>query len=347
MTRSRIEAKPEERTGADVGGNAREAGGAERNRNTTPSPSVAFALSFLLPGMGHLYLGRWKGALLWSLTFLGLVVPAGVFGFILWPWPGISAYFYVSLAVALFLVACGTGPARTALRLRRGEDQGPSPRRAATWMLESYAAILILAATFEVQWFVAMSIGRVRIHTERLAPLYARGDEAIVVLSRFVRPVHGDVILLKGLGERDGGPGAVAGMTLGRVLAKEGDTLWAGGGRLVVNGVEIHLGRTDQRRAIERAGRGQRVRRAIHVPFLTPPEPKIASDAWKVGVSWGAGEWGPFYLPADSFLALLDAEEGGSGAPQVGTLGSEGRGVPRPSRAVLVHKGDIAGRVIR
>ncbi|HVR74748.1 MAG TPA: hypothetical protein VMT52_10470 [Planctomycetota bacterium] len=347
MTRSRIEAKPEERTGTDIGGKASDAGAAERNRNITPSPSVAFWLSFLLPGMGHLYLGRWKRALLWSLAFLGLVVPAGVFGFILWPWPGISSYFYVSLAVALFLVACGTGPARTAIRIRRGEDQGPSPRRAATWVLESYAAILILGATFEVQWLVAMSIGRARVHTERLAPLYARGDEAVVVLSRFVRPVHGDVILLKGVGVKDVGPGAAPERTLGRVLAKEGDTLWAGDGKLVVNGVELQLARTDQRRAIERAGRGQRVRRAIHVPFLAPPEPKIGSEAWKVGVSWGAGEWGPFYLPADSFLVLLDAEEGGSGAPRVSAPGSEGRGAPRPSRAVLVHKGDIAGRVIR
>ena len=148
----------------------------------------------------------------------------------------------------------------------------------------------------------------------------------MVLLSRYVRPVHEDVVLYW---PRAAGPESSRAPVLGRVLAKPGDRLEARQGSLVVNGMGLDLDRADQRFALEQAGRSEKLRRGLSTVLhpLSGGAPVPPGCGPGACLRWDEGDWGPAVLPQGLYLVLPDEE---SIAP----------------RASYVPRADILGRVI-
>lgn len=307
-----------------------------RPRKAWRAASLAFALSLLFPGSGQLFTGSISRACLWSAAYLAFVLPGSIFLYVGLSSPGSGVYLGVAAFLLAFLLLGSVGPVRKSL-------WGPTdsrPRRP-LWLLESYAAVVALMVTLEVEWFLRNCFATKSVETSCLAPFVAPGDRLTVLLSSYVRPVHGDLLLLF---RNPLEPGAVSAGTnplelskLGLVLARAGDTIRSANGKLIVNGLELNLARSDQRFDLERAGRTER-RRRFFAPLrlagkaagANPAElPRAVLDG---SLPWGTAEWGPHVVPRGLCFMLLDA--GDCVADPIGHQG------------VFVQKAYIAGRAI-
>lgn len=284
---------------------------------------VAGALSLVIPGTGHLYLGRTARGLVWSAIYLLLVFPGALLTCVAFPTPGFHALGWAAFLLGGFLAFVATGAALSALG--RGGRRGtgaPAVQRPRLWVLESYAALVVLAMAGEASWLLAGGVTSARVRTRALEPLAAPGDSLFVLCSRHARPVHGEIVLLTisrppGSSQAPGGseqgglaPREPEPIGLGRVIARPGDTVAAEVGELRVNGLLLDLGGPDQRRDLEKAGRAERRRRLVSLlPFVhdAPPPPV---EVMRDGLRWGCEQtWGPFVLPQDALLVLPDREE--------------------------------------
>lgn len=294
---------------------------------------LALALSVFFPGAGHVYAGRWLRGLVWTVLYLGLVLPAWIFSYMIWA-PFSGAALWLTLGLLAFLLLCGTGASRLARRggRARGSEARaapPPPMPVRPWVLGSYASILLLGAGLELFGFLGSCLCTLGVKSSSLEPLLSKGDQVKVLLSSYVRPVHGDVVLFRSSPRESG-------RALGRVLAKAGDTLSLRGGKVIVNGLELDLERNDQRWELEQAGRKERSRR------LLSPLPPLRGEGplpWKDPSGGGlSADWGPFLLPRDRCIVIPDIE---------GDLDLGGSNVEaRWTEAVLVPKRDTLGRVL-
>jgi hypothetical protein len=258
----------------------------------------------------------------WASLLLGLLLPGIIFVYIVWSSFSAALFFWLGLTALAFLLACGAGAAR--LVRRRLAAIPPRP----IWVLEMFAALVALGAVLELRLCLTNRLEPFVVTSSRLEPLYGPHEEVTVLLSGYVRPVHGDVILYR---SPHGGSGESPLRLLGRVLAKPRDSIAARDGGLLVNGMLLDLKRTDQRWALEKAGRAER-RRWWHSRGQD-------LDPQRQGgrIDWRSGDWGPFVLAPDTLLVLRD-ERG----TQSTTVNEEA-----PPAGTLVQKRDILGRVVR
>jgi hypothetical protein len=307
--------------------NVTSAHGSRAGRSRPLADWTPFFLSFLVPGAGHAYVGCMGRGICWSVAFLAVVLPGMVIAYLVGCDAGATLLIVLPLACLLFCAACG------ASALRRSRDAGAAARRRRPlWVLEAYAALVSLAAVLELRAFLDGSLTTCTVETSALAPVLERGERCLVVVTKYVRPVHGDVVLLGH--EVPGGRSAVGGSPqpgarLARVLAGPGDRVERRDRRLYVNGIEIDLSRTDQQHAIEMAGRKlrQQLVRAIHaVSERTDAAPGLPGS-----FEWESEAGGAAAILVQSALIVPDA--------------SGWEGMPR--RALVVHKKDIVGRALR
>jgi hypothetical protein len=263
--------------------------------------------------------------------FLAVVLPGAFLAFALGSSFTRAALFWIALLVVLLALGSGLGLAIDALRgrLRRGPGgsrRDPAPIAA----FASYAAGFTIAAGIESAWFLGACLETRTAETSRLEPVLAAGGQVTIFLSRYVRPVHGDIVLCRvprSDGAMTGSPAALA-----RVLAKPYDAIQARGGRLLVDGIELDLRRTDQQKALEKAGRAEKRRRLL--PGYAAATATLAAGAQ---LDWSAGEWGPHILPGEAWLVILDPGDTAAGAPDP----------VLPAKAIVIGREHLLGRAIR
>jgi len=294
---------------------------AASQRRTRREAAVAFWLSAFFPGCGHVYAGKWGRGLVWASLLLGLLVPGMISVYIVWSSFSAALLFWLGLTALVFLLASGAGAARLVLR-----GLALVPTRP-VWVLEAFAALVALGVVLEVRLLLTSRLEPLVVTSSRLEPLYASQEEVTVLISGYVRPVHGDVILYR---VPHAGAGESPLRLLGRVLAKPKDSIAARGGGLLVNGILLDLKRSDQRWALEKAGRAERRWWHSRGENLDP-------ERQGERVDWRSGDWGPFVLPLDTLLVLSDEPGAQSTAVSGETLPS----------GTLVQKRDILGRVVR
>src|SRR2546426_8303471 len=116
-------------------------------------PRSAFLLSFFLPGAGHAYAGRWGRGAVWSILYLGLVLAAWIFSYMVCaPFGGSGLGLALALLAFLFLSGRGaSGLASRGQRARRVDSMETAPASLAIrrWLLGSYAFALLLASGLE------------------------------------------------------------------------------------------------------------------------------------------------------------------------------------------------------
>jgi hypothetical protein len=292
--------------------------------------AIVLVLSLLFPGCGHAYARRWLRAVLWSLFFAALVFPAAIFAFAVWSSFSPAALLWIALLLALFSLACAAGPAVEALRGRLFGSGGRASAPASIGALAAYAAAFTVLLGVEAGWFLTSSLESRRAETSRLEPVIAAGRSVTVLRSRYVRPVHGDVVLCRA--PWPGEAPAAAPETLARVVARPRDTVQVRQGRLLVDGIEIDLRRNDQRKALERAGRAERRRQLL--PGSKPPSDGLLPGAQ---IDWGGAGRGPLLIPEGCWLVILDVGEM--------DIGPDGSSSP-PARGILVGKEHLLGRAL-
>ena len=271
----------------------------------------AALLSLFFPGCGHVYAGRASRGVVWSVAFVGLVLPVCLFAYVVLGSFDRGALARIAFVVLLLLLVCAAGAYRS---VSRG-DPGSPARTPPLGILGFHAAALTFLVAVEVIWFLQTFLGSRLVQTPSFEPFISAGQAVTVAYSRYVRPVHGDIVLLAGSGNR---------LMLGKVLAKPRDRMELRGGALLVNNVALDL-RSDQRRELERAGRQDRRRRIL--PGQRAPD--AATDGG--GFSLEGEDWGPFTVPTQSFLVIPD----------------EVMGTPRAERAaVLIPESSLRGRML-
>ncbi len=295
---------------------------------------TAFALSFIFPGAGHVYAGSLLRGCLWSIAYLSLVIPGAILLYIGLSSPGSGVLLAVVSLIFVFLLLGAVGPVRASLRAAHA-PQACKP----LWLLEGYAALVALGLTLETGWFFRSCFVVKAVKTYCLSPFVSQADRLTVLLSRYVRPVHGDLLLCQPRASitacNASEPTSL--LRLGLVLAREGDTICARGGKLLVNGLDLALRRSDQRLELERAGRLER-RRRFFAPLRLVGRSigGIAVDlpptALEAPLQWGGPDWGPYVVPQRRYYMLLDE---GDCSP-----------VSERHQGVFVQKSDIAGRAI-
>ncbi len=331
---------------------AKAAAGNESRAGNWRRAGIAVALSVCVPGSGHVYLGSYARGAIWSAVFLGIALPGAIFSYIVWSTWDVGVILSIGAFLAAFLLGCGVGPARRGFR-SASRDLAGRVARPAVWVLESYVAAVALGTTLEVRWFLESCFDWEEVKTAALAPLFSRGDAVTVLLSSYVRPVHGDVVLCRAswTGPEREAAGTV--LELGRVLAKPGDSIQARQGKLIVNGITLELARNDQRWDLEKAGRRERRRRALSsiplFPFAVPQAGSLEGASRLGRLSWEGIDWGPFVLPRDTSMILPD--ESASAPVSPGEAPAPPAGGP-PSLSArfqgqLVQKADILGRAVR
>ncbi|MBI4601504.1 MAG: hypothetical protein HY721_06010 [Planctomycetes bacterium] len=286
---------------------------AREKERTARAAWTAFFLSLAFPGCGHSYAGRCGLGAAWSVAFLALVLPGAVLACVVWSHHGTAllAGLVTGLAVLEVLGAAGA-----ALRARRGGGRKPP-----LWVLEAHAAIVVLGVALEARWLAREWFGHARVETDALEPAARRGEGLVLVTSRYVRPVHGDIVLF-----RDAGDGRVR---LGRAIAGDRDIIAVRGGALLVNGVPLDLTRADQRRELELARPREKLRAGL--PLLMAALAGGRAEPDEREVRWDAADRGPFVLPGGDVILVPDAGEWGAAV----------------RRGLLVHKQDILGRALR
>lgn len=283
----------------------------------------------VFPGCAQLYSGQLARGILWSCLFLFVVLPLSFFLFFTWAFSE-SALFWVLIGLGTFLLLGGLGPALRAFR------SPPLGRRArpSTRVVAAYACVMALAVVAESSWFLVQDLETVRVSSAYLEPLAREGETATILLSRFTRPVHGEVILFGGLSADRLPPEDDKRQCLGRVLAKPGDAVALQKGTVFVNGIRIQWERTDQRRSLEKAGR--RIRRDRILTSLFSHEDDLG--AVRDGRLRLSGEDWKLVLPKDVYLVVPDVD--------VSDRGSDGTRPIRGPAAWLVDRSDVLGRMI-
>ena len=294
---------------------------------------VTFALS-LFPGCGHLYVGLPHRAAAWSLVYLFVFLPACLAGYVLWSSTQ-TVYLGLAGAFGLFFLACALGPTLVALSGPRGtiarSEVRPSPP---LHVLGTYAFLIHLGGCVEVAFFRHQCFTRVETRGECLAPILDDGEEVRVLVSPYVRPVHGEVILLA----RPRGAEPVAETVLGRVLARPHDTVAWSDGVLMVNGHIVDCGKSFPRKRLEQSGRRARRGRIFGGP---PPLAEYGgieargAETWP-RVAWADGVAGPLLLRKKEYLVLPAT------CNERVTLTT---GAP-PSEAWLVPESSVLGRAV-
>ena len=293
--------------------------------------AIVLVLSGLFPGCGHAYARRWVRASLWSLFFVAVVFPAAIFAFAVWSSFSPSALPWIAATLVLLSLLCALGPSIDALRGRLFDRvQGKRPSPASIGALASYASVFTVLLCVETVWFLTGCLESRKVETSRLEPVIPAGGSLTVLRSRYLRPVHGDIILSSV--PVPGETPANAPEALARVVATPRDTLQVRQGKLLVDGVEIDLRRNDQRLGIEKAGRAERRRQLL-------PGSKPSSDGLRPGfqLDWGTSEWGPYLIPEACWLVVLDVGEM--------DVGPERAPAP-PSRGIIVGREHILGRAL-
>ena len=174
-------------------------------------------------------------------------------------------------------------------------------------------------------------------------PLVGQGDEAAILLSRYARPVHGEVVLFAQSPDRV--VRADSQRHLGRVIATPGDDVSLQKGNVFVNGIRIDFERSDQRRRLEKAGRRIRRERLVTSLFSRKSDLTAIRDR---RVSLQGEDW-KIVLPAGSYLVAPDvlAPEPSVEASRGKTFGEdEPRSPSRVPVAWLVDRTDVVGRMI-
>lgn len=292
---------------------------------------LTLVLSLLFPGTGQHRLGAPGRGCLWSLAHVGVVLPGVLLAYIGLSSRGAGVGWVALSLLAVFLALAAVGPVRAAwrgaLRLRS---------RPPLWRLECHAALVALLVVFEVRLLLWDSFQKHTVQTASLEPFIGVGETVTVLRSSIVRPVHGDLLWCRVKDARDAG--AEPALMLGLALACAGDLVQADGERLLVNGIELDLGRGDQRFELERAGRGTRRRRFFAaLRRSTPTKADSSVSSPELDFEWGTGCEGTLLVPPATTLVLLDAVDHALATTVSGSL---------RHRGWLVHKRDIVGRVI-
>ena len=289
-------------------------------------------LMALCPGTAHLAIGYPVRAFAWTLLFLSVVVPVGILFYLIgsytptvWSWiGGLSLLFYLLSA---------RGPTLDTLVPHRRMAIHPARRGryASRTLLLSYAAFVTFSVLFELVAFRLHYFESQRVEGERMAAILKGDGRVTVLVSRHVRPVHGEVVFFSEprAFDPDLAP-AERPRRLGRVLAKPADTVAASDGRLIVNSIEVNPDSAYPRRRLEKKGR-----RARRVRFLTNLGNLLSSpEAPPNTVEWNGQNWGPLVMPKGVYLLLPDVR------------GDDVSRALSDTAAWTVTKGDILGRVV-
>ena len=260
-----------------------------------PAALNAVLLSLFFPGCGHVYAGCPSRGVVWSVIFVGLVLPLALFAYVVLGSFDRGALARIAIVVLLLLVACAAGAFRS--MPRRGTR--PAARTPSVGILGFHAAAITFLVAVEVIWFLQTFLGSRTVQTGAFEPAVSTGQEVTVAYSKYVRPVHGDIVLFAGQGNR---------VILGRVLAKPRDRMELRGGAVLVNNLPLDL-RSDQRRDLERAGRQDRRRRLL--PGQRAPDADITDGR---DFALGGSDWGPFTVPEKRLLVIPDEVMGTTGA---------------------------------
>jgi signal peptidase I len=239
---------------------------------------IAGVLSFLTPGIGHLYAGvPRRGAVAWLASHvLGMIALTAV---VVWrgPW---GFWVYV---VALVGIAGGVAYDAIGVVRRR---QGVGPSR---WFNRLPVIVLAWGATLlaSALWAVLMDsrvADRIRVPTDTMAPAILAGDRMFVD-PRLGSPVRrGDVVVYKLWETR----------YIKRVLGLPGDTLAMRAGTLAIDG----------RPLVEPY--------ALHAGEGETPDPRFDWQRRHLASSDHAGyaptlaTWGPLVVPPGAYFVLGD-----------------------------------------
>lgn len=306
----------------------------ERWRNA----AIALALS-VIPGCGHFYAGYAGRGLLWSAFFLGAVIPAAAFLYMILSFTA-AAPFWILLCVGLLMLVSAVGSLLCVLghapRRFDGTRETPS-LHPAPWSIGVYAFLLLLTVVLESAWLLGPCLDEVPVRTKYLEPLAERHESVHVLLSEYVRPVYGDLVLFESsaalVAFEDNEPRE---HILGRVLAVPGDAAGVKDCRLLVNGVWIDLKRNVQRRALDRAGRSVRQKALLSILLGDVHD---VSEHRAQPLPLAGGEW-KLYLPRKTYLVVPDIE---LSEPPLVRVGTSELSAPH---AWLVEHSDILGRAL-
>ncbi len=297
---------------------------------------VVLSLS-VFPGCPHLYVGQLVRGVLWSSLFLFVLLPMSFFLFFMWAFSE-RALFLVLIGLGTCLILGALGPAVHAFR-----SSSLRPRGRRSVGVAVYASVIALAFAAESGWFLFKHLETVRVSSEFLEPLVGQGEDAAILLSRYARPVHGEVVLIAPSPDRV--VRADSQRRLGRVIATPGDDVSLQKGNVFVNGIRIDFARSDQRRRLEKAGR--RIRRERLVTSLFSGEADLTAIRDR-RVSLQGEDW-KFVLPAGSYLVAPDVRpsvEPSVEEPGGTTFGEKSRSPSRVPVAWLVDRSDVVGRMI-
>jgi hypothetical protein len=126
---------------------------------------------------------------------------------------------------------------------------------------------------------------------------------------------------------------------------------------LLVNGIEIDLDRTDQRKLLEKGGRSEKRRRMLSVlHYLSGGHRTLETALPGTLLAWESQDWGPQVLPGGVFFVLPDMEpedllEHFSSTKMPPPPGDATPGKPPPGNhrartGLFISRSDILGRVV-
>jgi signal peptidase I len=251
-------------------------------------PWIAAVLNVLLPGLGHLYVGRPDIAVVLSLlAFLGVVL---LYVGALVPLAPLNVALPFVVILALFL----GGPVHAALVARRTRGSySLKPYNRWYVYVGLYLVLGVLAFPAITGFFRTHLIEAFRVPSGSMEPTTRAGD--LLYVAKWPpdhrRPALGRVVVFESTEE----PGL---KVIKRILGMPGDTLLMRSGELFRNGrplrepyvIHIDPARTDDASQREKMRRWQ-------VHYIRDPPSSYAPDIQN---------WGPFVVPSDSFFALGD-----------------------------------------
>ena len=214
---------------------------ASADRSSRRRPWLAFLLTWLTPGLGHLYAGSVSRAFVAFLTWLTiatiticLLLPAFA-----------STLSIVVGALAIIVITLGI-PLDAAITARSGRPLGVN-----RWArLAIYAAILVgfgAASNHVNEWIKSRIIESIRIPADGMVPTLYPGDRLLIDKRAYAHtaPSRGDVVVLSAT--RDGGrivpadsrPDLPRERFLKRIVASPGDRIRVAGGTVFLNGTPL------------------------------------------------------------------------------------------------------------
>ena len=252
-------------------------------------PWIAAGLSLVLPGLGHLYVGRPAAGVAASL--LGVLAIVLLYVGAVWiP----LAPLNVALPVLMIPLVWVGVPVHAALIARRvGSDYTLKPYN--RWYIYAglYSVLGVLVYPALPDFLRTHFVEAFRIPSGAMEPTTQIGDFLYVAKwpEDQRRPAHGRIVVFEAVDE----PGL---KVMKRVLGMPGDTLSMRSGELSRNGhlvPEPYVVHTDPRRS---EGPIQRAKmREWQIQHLANPASEYAPDIQ---------DWGPIVVPVDSFFGLGD-----------------------------------------